>query len=882
MAVQYSFVMKGLTKTFPGAQKPIFNNIHLQFLPGTKIAVIGVNGAGKSTLMKVIAGIDTEFQGEAWAGEGITVGYLAQEPQLDTRKTVIENVKDGVRAVADLVDRFNEISNIMGDPPEDADFDALMEEMGTLQEKIDAVDGWTLDNQLEIAMEALRCPPGDWSVENLSGGEKRRIALCRLLLEKPDILLLDEPTNHLDAESVQWLEQHLINYAGNVILVTHDRYFLDNVVGWVLELDRGRGIPFEGNYSAWLEAKGKRMEQEEREDAGRQKAIKEELEWIRQSPKARQTKSKARIRAFDELVEKQENRAPGKAQIVIQTPKRLGGQVIEAKGLTKSYGDKLLFENLEFLLPPGGIVGVIGPNGAGKSTLFKLITGQEQPDEGTIKVGETVQLGYVDQSRDSLDPNHNVWEEISGGHDLMTIGKHEIQTRAYVGAFNFKGVDQQKKVGQLSGGERNRVHLAKMLKEGGNVLLLDEPTNDLDVETLRALEDALENFAGCAVVISHDRFFLDRLATHILAFEGNSHVEWFEGNFQMYEGRQAPPSRRRRRSPDAPRLQETDAMNARRSLRSLALAAALVLAVSATPTKQASGPAFTSLAGDFTAFYDRTAQMPEVERIAAFRARFNALLPGFYEPRYGRTSAEYDKAVARAFTAFPEIRARYGKVQDAFPQVYAAGTAHFRLTFPDFRPDIPVYLLHSLGEMDGGTRNIRKRNVMIFGADVIARLHDDESIGPFFDHELFHIYHGRFHPDCLQIRCSLWQEGLAVYATEVMNSTGDPHMLMLDTPEPIIAEVDADMAGALCLVRSKLEATSQADFGPLFMGGRRNEDDRFPRRYGYYIGYLVAKEAARTVPLPKLVRLDARGARPVIAQALARLIAKAGGCAARA
>ncbi|MEJ7935576.1 energy-dependent translational throttle protein EttA [Sphingobium sp. AN558] len=535
MAVQYSFVMKGLTKTFPGANKPVFNNIHLQFLPGTKIAVIGVNGAGKSTLMKVIAGMDQDFQGEAWAAEGLRVGYLAQEPQLDTSKTVIENVKDGVRPVADLVDRFNEISEIMGDPPEDVDFDALMEEMGTLQEKIDAVDGWTLDNQLEIAMEALRCPPGDWGVESLSGGEKRRIALCRLLLEKPDILLLDEPTNHLDAESVQWLEQHLIQYAGNVILVTHDRYFLDNVVGWVLELDRGRGIPYEGNYSNWLSEKGKRMELEEREDAGRQKAIKEELEWIRQSPKARQTKSKARIRAFDELVEKQENRAPGKAQIVIQTPKRLGGQVIEAHGLTKSYGDKLLFENLDFLLPPGGIVGVIGPNGAGKSTLFRLITGQEQPDEGSIKVGETVQLGYVDQSRDSLNPDHNVWQEISGGHELMTIGKHEIQTRAYVGAFNFKGPDQQKKVGQLSGGERNRVHLAKMLKQGGNVLLLDEPTNDLDVETLRALEDALENFAGCAVVISHDRFFLDRLATHILAFEGDSHVEWFEGNFESYE-----------------------------------------------------------------------------------------------------------------------------------------------------------------------------------------------------------------------------------------------------------------------------------------------------------------------------------------------------------
>ncbi|MGK2911883.1 MAG: energy-dependent translational throttle protein EttA [Sphingobium sp.] len=535
MAVQYSYVMKGLTKTFPGANKPLFNGIHLQFLPGTKIAIIGVNGAGKSTLMKVMAGYDKDYTGEAWAAEGLRVGYLAQEPQLDNSKTVKENVMDGVRPVADMMDRFNKISEIMGDPPEDADFDALMEEMGTLQEKIDAVDGWTLDNQLEIAMEALRCPPGDWGVESLSGGEKRRIALCRLLLEKPDILLLDEPTNHLDAESVQWLEQHLIQYAGNVILVTHDRYFLDNVVGWVLELDRGRGIPYEGNYSAWLEAKGKRMELEEREDAGRQKAIKEELEWIRQSPKARQTKSKARIRAFDELVEKQENRAPGKAQIVIQTPKRLGGKVIEAHGLTKSYGDKLLFEGLDFLLPPGGIVGVIGPNGAGKSTLFKLITGQEQPDEGDIQVGDTVQLGYVDQSRDSLDANHNVWEEISGGHDLMTIGKHEIQTRAYVGAFNFKGPDQQKKVGQLSGGERNRVHLAKMLKEGGNVLLLDEPTNDLDVETLRALEEALENFAGCAVVISHDRFFLDRLATHILAFEGDSHVEWFEGNFEAYE-----------------------------------------------------------------------------------------------------------------------------------------------------------------------------------------------------------------------------------------------------------------------------------------------------------------------------------------------------------
>jgi energy-dependent translational throttle protein EttA len=535
MAVQYSYVMKGLTKSFPGAQKPILNNINLQFLPGTKIAVIGVNGAGKSTLMKIIAGFDTEFTGEAWPGDGIRVGYLAQEPQLDMAKTVKENVMDGVREVADMMDRYNKIAEIMGDPPEDADFDALMEEMGTLQERIDAVDGWTLDNQLEIAMEALRCPPGDWPVDNLSGGERRRIALCRLLLEKPEILLLDEPTNHLDAESVQWLEKHLIDYAGNVILVTHDRYFLDNVVGWVLEIDRGRGIPFEGNYSAWLEGKAKRLEQEDSENESRQKAIKEELQWIRQSPKARQTKSKARIRAFDELVEKQADRRPGGAQILIQLPKRLGGNVIEADGLTKAYGEKLLFDDLEFTLPPGGIVGVIGPNGAGKSTLFKLITGQEQPDSGTIKVGETVQLGYVDQSRDDLDPNKNVWEEVSGGNERFYFGKHEVNTRAYVGAFNFKGTDQQKKVGQLSGGERNRVHLAKMLAAGGNVLLLDEPTNDLDVETLRALEEALENFAGCAVVISHDRFFLDRLATHILAFEGDSHVEWFEGNFASYE-----------------------------------------------------------------------------------------------------------------------------------------------------------------------------------------------------------------------------------------------------------------------------------------------------------------------------------------------------------
>ncbi len=548
MAAQYSFVMKNLIKTFPGQAKPILNNIHLQFYPDAKIAIIGPNGSGKSTLMKIMAGRDTEYQGEAWPGEGIRVGYLEQEPQLDASKTVKENVMDGVRPVADMMDRFNEISTLMADPPEDADFDALMTEMGELQEKIDAVDGWTLDNQLEIAMDALRCPPGDAAVDNLSGGEKRRVALTRLLLEKPDILLLDEPTNHLDAESVQWLEKHLVDYPGNVILVTHDRYFLDNVVNWVLELDRGRYYIYESNYSGYLEKKAKRLEQEEREEQGKQKAIQEELEWIRRTPKARQAKSKARIRAFDELVEAQENRSPTKAQILIQVPERLGGKVIEAKGLTKAYGDKLLFEDLTFSLPPGGIVGVIGPNGAGKTTLFKLITGAEQPDSGSIEIGETVHLGYVDQSRDALDPDKNVWEEVSGGVDVFRLGKHEVGTRAYVGAFNFRGPDQQKKVGQLSGGERNRVHMAKMLQKGGNVLLLDEPTNDLDVETLRALEDALENFAGCAVVISHDRFFLDRLATHILAFEGDSHVEWFEGNFEAYE-----EDKRRRMGPEADR-----------------------------------------------------------------------------------------------------------------------------------------------------------------------------------------------------------------------------------------------------------------------------------------------------------------------------------------
>ena len=532
---QYAFVMKNMTKTFPGAPKPVLNGINLQFYRGAKIGIVGPNGVGKSTLIKIMAGIDTDYSGEAWPGENVTVGYLAQEPQLDPAKNVLENVKDGAREIADKLDRFNEISMIMADPPEDADFDALMAEMGELQEQIDAVDGWTLDNQLEIAMEALRCPPSDWSVESLSGGEKRRIALTRLLIQKPDILLLDEPTNHLDAESVEWLENHLKEYAGAVLMITHDRYFLDNVVGWILELDRGKYFPYEGNYSTYLEKKSKRLEQESREESGRQKAIKDELEWIRQGPKGRQTKSKARIAKFEQLVASQENRTPGKAQIVIQVPERLGGKVIEAKNISKAYGDKLLFENLSFMLPPGGIVGVIGPNGAGKSTLFKLITGQEQPDSGEIDIGSTVRLGYVDQSRDHLDASKNVWEEVSDGLDYVKVNGHDMSTRAYVGAFNFKGQDQQKNVGKLSGGERNRVHMAKMLKKGGNVLLLDEPTNDLDVETLAALEEAIENFAGCAVVISHDRFFLDRLTTHILAFEGNSHVEWFEGNFEMYE-----------------------------------------------------------------------------------------------------------------------------------------------------------------------------------------------------------------------------------------------------------------------------------------------------------------------------------------------------------
>ncbi|WP_114227970.1 MULTISPECIES: energy-dependent translational throttle protein EttA [Sphingomonas] len=552
MAAQYAYVMKGLTKTFTGAPKPTLSNINLQFYQGAKIGIVGPNGAGKSTLMKIMAGIDTEYTGEAWPGENITVGYLAQEPELDPTKTVLENVKDGARGTADMVDRFNAISAEMGDPKDDTDFDALMAEMGELQEKIDAVDGWTLDNQLEIAMEALRCPPSDSPVTSLSGGEKRRVALTRLLIQKPSILLLDEPTNHLDAESVQWLEQHLKEYAGAVLMITHDRYFLDNVVEWILELDRGSYYPYEGNYSTYLEKKAKRLEQESREESGKQKALTRELEWIRQTPAARQSKSKARIRKFEQLQDAQDDRRIGKAQIVIQVPERLGGKVIEVENISKAYGDKLLFEDLSFTLPPGGIVGVIGPNGAGKSTLFKILTGKEAPDSGSVAVGETVRLGFVDQSRDHLDPKKNVWEEISDGLDYMKVNGQDASTRAYVGAFNFKGPDQQKNVGKLSGGERNRVHMAKMLKQGGNVLLLDEPTNDLDVETLGALEDAIENFAGCAVVISHDRFFLDRLATHILAFEGDSHVEWFEGNFEAYE-----EDKKRRLGPEADRPTRT-------------------------------------------------------------------------------------------------------------------------------------------------------------------------------------------------------------------------------------------------------------------------------------------------------------------------------------
>ncbi|WP_026617804.1 energy-dependent translational throttle protein EttA [Ensifer aridi] len=525
MARQFIYHMAGLNKAY--GNKKVLENIHLSFYPDAKIGILGPNGAGKSTVLRIMAGLDHEYTGEAWVAEGATVGYLPQEPQLDSEKNVLENVMEGVAAKKAILDRYNELMMNYSDE--------TAEEGAKLQDVIDSQNLWDLESQVEMAMDALRCPPGDAEVTNLSGGEKRRVALCKLLLSQPDLLLLDEPTNHLDAETIAWLEKHLREYPGAVLMVTHDRYFLDNVTGWILELDRGRGIPYEGNYSAYLQAKAKRMAQEGREEATRQKAISREQEWIASSPKARQAKSKARIRAYDELVKAAADRRPGDAQIIIPVGERLGQVVIEADNISKGYGDQLLIEGLSFKLPPGGIVGVIGPNGAGKTTLFRMITGQEQPDDGSFRIGDSVQLAYVDQSRDALDANKTVWEEISGGSDVIKLGKHEVNSRAYCSAFNFKGGDQQQKVGTLSGGQRNRVHLAKMLKSGGNVVLLDEPTNDLDTETLAALEDALENFAGCAVIISHDRMFLDRLATHILAFEGDSHVEWFEGNFEDYE-----------------------------------------------------------------------------------------------------------------------------------------------------------------------------------------------------------------------------------------------------------------------------------------------------------------------------------------------------------
>ncbi|AWM77773.1 energy-dependent translational throttle protein EttA [Phenylobacterium parvum] len=531
MAQQYIFQMQGLTKVFPGGKK-VFENIWLSFYPDAKIGVVGVNGSGKSTLLKIMAGLDKEFSGEAKAADGVKMGYLEQEPHLDSTLNVRQNVESWCEEKR-LVARFNEVAGQLGE-----DYtDELMEEMTTLQEQIDAGDMWDIDSKVEMAMDALRCPPDDWPVDNLSGGEKRRVALARLLLSKPDMLLLDEPTNHLDAESVAWLQHHLEAFPGCVILVTHDRYFLDQVTKWTLELDRGKGIPYEGNYSGWLEQKTKRIVQEQSESEARQRAMTRELEWVRSGAKARQAKSKARLAAYERMVAEQESSRQAQTFAAIQIPPgpRLGNVVLEASHLSKTYGDKVLFKDLSFKLPPNGIVGVIGPNGAGKSTLFRIITGQEQPDEGTFRLGETVKLAYVDQSRDALDPNKTVWQEVSGGLDILAVGKREINTRAYVGSFNFKGGDQQKKVGQLSGGERNRVHLAKTLTTGGNVILLDEPTNDLDIETLQNLEEALEEFAGCAVVISHDRWFLDRLATHILAFEGDSHVEWFEGNFEAYE-----------------------------------------------------------------------------------------------------------------------------------------------------------------------------------------------------------------------------------------------------------------------------------------------------------------------------------------------------------
>jgi ATP-binding cassette ChvD family protein len=531
MAQQFIFQMQGLTKAYPGGKK-VFENIWLSFYSDAKIGVVGVNGSGKSTLLKIMAGIDKEFSGEAKAAEGTKMGYLEQEPHLDPALNVWDNVIAWCEEKK-IFDRYNEVATLMGEDYSDE----LMEEMNALQEKIDAGDLWDIDSKIEMAMDALRCPPNDWPVDKLSGGERRRIALARLLLSKPDMLLLDEPTNHLDAESVAWLQHHLEVFPGCVILVTHDRYFLDQVTKWTLELDRGKGVPYEGNYSGWLEQKQKRVVQEQSESEARQRALTRELEWVRSGAKARQAKSKARLAAYEDMVRAQENSRQAQTFATIQIPPgpRLGNMVLEAEGLEKEYGDKVLFKDLSFKLPPNGIVGVIGPNGAGKSTLFKLITGVEKPDSGSIRLGDTVKLAYVDQSRDSLDPNKTVWQEISGGTDVMKVGTREINSRSYVGGFNFKGGDQQKKVGLLSGGERNRVHLAKTLASGGNVILLDEPTNDLDIETLQALEEALEDFAGCAVIISHDRWFLDRLATHILAFEGDSHIEWFEGNFEAYE-----------------------------------------------------------------------------------------------------------------------------------------------------------------------------------------------------------------------------------------------------------------------------------------------------------------------------------------------------------
>ena len=531
---QYVYVMQKLTKVFPGGRE-ILKAISLSFLPGAKIGVLGVNGAGKSTLLRIIAGLDEDYGGEAWAADGIRVGFLPQEPELNERKDVEGNILEGVGETKAIVDRFNAVSARFAEPLDDDEMNALLAEQGELQEKIDAAGGWELDRTIEIAMDALRCPPGDTAVETLSGGERRRVALCRLLLQRPDILLLDEPTNHLDAESVAWLERHLQEYPGTVILVTHDRYFLDNVTGWILELDRGHGIPYQGNYSSWLEQKEKRLAHEEQRDAAKGRALRHELEWIRASPRARQAKGKARITAYETLLAEASGERQTNAQIVIPAGPRLGDLVIEAENLRKGYGEHLLIEDLDFRLPPGGIVGVIGPNGAGKTTLFRMITGTETPDGGSLRLGETVALGYVDQSRDVLDPAKTVWQEISDGLDELKLGTRTIQSRAYVAQFNFRGADQQKPVGDLSGGERNRVHLARTLKSGANVLLLDEPTNDLDVETLRALEGALEAFAGCAVVISHDRWFLDRIATHMLAFEGDSQVVWFEGNHADYE-----------------------------------------------------------------------------------------------------------------------------------------------------------------------------------------------------------------------------------------------------------------------------------------------------------------------------------------------------------